>query len=119
MSTLMTAELVTRSALTKYFALNNFKQHNKDTFSCKVGTTIMKFVIESVGDSDLDGVVNVFTREVDEKFELSGTSELRKMRIVTGKLLGIKSLPRKQRFDRAKYRRNIREGKAEYQRGDA
>lgn len=81
---------------------------------------IMRFQFENADMKLLYGEIKVLLKEEgSNSFEVIGIGELRSMRIAPmGKILGIRSLPKKQRFDRAKYRRNIREGKAEYQRGD-
>jgi hypothetical protein len=81
----------------------------------------MRFVLENQDLSLCYGAVTVKYRVVgvDSKLENIGVGDLRAMRILPmGKIAGIRSLPKKQRFDRAKYRRNINEGKAEYKRGD-
>lgn len=65
------------------------------------------------------GTVEVKVRVVGDQggFQLMGHGDLRKMRIVGGKLLGVQSVPKKKRFDRKKHRAAIAEGRV-YTRGD-
>lgn len=83
-------------------------------------TVIMRFEISPISHSNTYADVKVLVRikGAEGGFELMGVGNVANMRIAPGgKLLGIKSVPKKQRFDRKKHRAAIADGRV-YTRGD-